>query len=124
MLRRLEVISKHAWGFENWFQVEFILALYDSGVVAEKVLGKKKYDADIIVDGKGIELKAHHSRHPGENLIKAFSKHKRADSYLFLAQKDNRVERVLKGMPYPYETRDLGEDWLLIFVEKTKGCEG
>ncbi len=55
---KLDILSKHAGGFEGWFQIEIIVALHDAGydVTTE---GKKGLGADLVVNGLGIELRAY-----------------------------------------------------------------
>ena len=84
----LEIIEKHGWGHENWFQNELLIALNRAGLDT-KTLSKKGKDADLVIEteGKniGIELRTTvKGRTP--RLIKALSQHKNAEIYLFLTQ--------------------------------------
>jgi len=117
MLRKLKILSQYGWGFENWFQIEIIVALYDAGFEVTTD-GKKELDADLVVNGLGVELRCYQSRFPDYNLERAFVEHPRASIYLFLAQKDKRVDKMKEEITYPFEERELGEGWVLIYVEK------
>lgn len=99
MIHKLTVLSEFAWGFENWFQSETIIALFDSEIFGN-VLGQKAFDADVVVrDGDkdiGVELRCWRKGLRSDNLERAFTEHPRADLYLFLFRNDDEKLSVLK----------------------------
>ena len=115
MLHKIKVIAERGWDFEGWLQNEVIVSLYDAGfdVTTE---GKKALDADVVVDGLGIELRAHKTRFPGNGMARAFKQHPRAGAYLFLTQDDKKADWVRKR--HIFEERELGEGWVLLFVRR------
>ena len=84
-----------------------------------QVLGKTARDCDLIIDGEAIELKAHHSISPRNEMMIGFTQHSRADSFLFFAQDDERVDEVRQTVSN-IEERELGDDWVLIYIEMKK----
>ena len=64
------------------------------------IWGKSKYDSDIVVDGKGIELKACTHREEA-TFAEAFSGHPNADYYLILHKNEYPVrfhDRVVESV--------------------------
>ena len=95
-------------GFEEWFQIEVIVALRGKATV----WGKKEKDADIVVDDQGIELKA--SKTGGSDVFTpAFRDHKDADYYLFLHQHSYPIKYKSRLI----ESMQIVSDWYLTLMK-------
>jgi len=68
-------------GLENWFQIETLIA-WEEATIREKT----KYDSDIVIEEKGVELKIWRESYSkkGSTFINVFKQHPRANYYLFL----------------------------------------
>ena len=113
MLHKLKIIAERGWGYEGWLQNEVIVALHEAGLNVTTE-GKKALDADIVVNGLGIELRASKTRFPGNGMARAFKDHPRAGAYLFIAQDDRKADWIRKK--HIFEEKKLGEGWVLIYV--------
>ena len=102
-------------GIENWFQTETASELLNNGANVT-VWGKRDYDADLIVDGNGVELRC--QQNYGSNMLtKAITiDHQRAEYYLFLhvavidittraLQVPNPIYHQIKKPPYYMRAR-------------------
>ena len=116
----LEFAKDYFDGFEYWFQIEVIAALQKGGIVTT-IKDKMEFDSDIVIEIDsnrfGIELKAFKSSHSGD-VIKSSFKHKRADYYLIISEKSDKIyealEKSKKAGFYP-KVNDIHDNWILIF---------
>lgn len=118
MAQKLAMIAEFAGGFEQWFQMETIVALVNAEIFAT-VTGKTEFDADIIVrdDSKelGIELRCGGV----QNMINALTDHPNADLYLFLFRNNNdmlsQLVKQLRGRDNIH--KKLDSNWIIMLVK-------
>ena len=119
MTQKLELIFVNGWGFEHWFQNELLVAFLRNGHQVS-ILGKMKKDADIIIDGYGLELKCWKQQFPSKRkLINAFDQHPNADGYLFLVEIIPKMIDDLKknvSKKRNYKMKKINEKYALILI--------
>ena len=121
-IHKLEILSAFADGFENWFQIETIVSLTDNEIYAS-TLGKKAFDADVVINYKGnevgIELRCWSGKGFSDNMLKALVDHPNADSYLFLFKNDeNKLSKLLARLTHRKAIHArLNSEWIIMLVK-------
>ena len=119
---KLDIIPAFADGFENWFQIETIVKLIGNEIHAS-TLGKKTFDADIVVEYEGVEvgleLRCWSGRGFTDNMLKALTDHPKADSYLFLFRNDDDKLSELLGYLSEKDVlyKRLDSEWIIMLVK-------